>query len=143
MSVKANWHLADLDLPTADPMAISALQAAPVIELDGERAKITATLHASLKRESNYQRMFGLSCDMKWTVDGGDASLDRNPCRSCPHFTADDQEERSLLCLLGREQEDIIDAFYLTVAAAGLEDAFLAPYEAEFDSAHELAEAVL
>lgn len=142
MTVKANWHLAELDLPDDDPMAgISQLQSGRVLDLRKGSDALMEELKDTMRTEARYAQTFDLACEDKWTVDAD--QMARNPCVTCPLFTADDLNPRSLLCALGRRQESVIDSYLTAKTAEGMDGALLARYEDSFDAAAELAEALL
>ncbi len=150
MSVKANWHLEDLDLPESDPVAeIAQLTAAPAPVLDLSESNdslhselVAAQFQASVAREASLAFMLYQECDLKWTVQA-EGGGHRNPCRTCPLFCHDSSNPDSMLCNLGIQQEDLLDAFEEARRAEGLDGDMLRLMEGRFDAAHELAEAVL
>lgn len=146
MSVRANWFLAELELPDVDAAAqIAGLQSAPVLDLSGPgplaSAALAAEFAALVQREANYSKMFGHECDLKWTVESAEGA--RNPCRSCPLYCHDTGDPDSLLCKLGIEQENALDAFLGATGAEVLDRDMLRLVEGRFDAAQELAEALL
>ncbi len=148
MSVRANWHLEDLDLPDVDPAAeIAQILTAPALDLSDGNAKlysdlIAAQFQATVAREAGFAGVLYSECAMKWTVPTGDGTF-RNPCRTCPHFCHDSTHADSILCSLGVELENLLDAFEAARVAEGLDGDMLRTVEMRLDAAHELAEAVL
>lgn len=104
MSVKANWHLDALDaLEYEDPMQVG-------IRVDiRDRAALRTELSALVKKEASYAHTIKLDCPLKWTVSSADGTGSRNPCYTCPHYTSSDDDEMSLLCTMGRRQNDLLD----------------------------------
>lgn len=110
------------------------------IDLRKGSAEFLDDLKDTMRTETRYERTFDLACADKWTVDG---EIVRNPCRTCPQFTADPSNPRALLCALGRQQETIVDSYLAARSMEALDDALCASVEADFDAALELAEALL
>lgn len=149
MAVRANWHLEDLDLPDVDPAAgIAKIKAAPKVELssDGDTVlyseQLAAQFQSLVAREANFAAALYQECDLKWSVpvEGGGH---RNPCRTCPLFCHDSSHADSLLCNLGVEQENVLDAFLAARESEQIDAGLLRAVEQRFDAAHELAEALL
>lgn len=147
--VKANWHLEDLDLPEADAAAeMQAIIAAPKIELSSDAdtllhsEQLAAQFQVLVGREATFAGALYQECDLKWSVPVQGGGF-RNPCRTCPLFCHDSSHPDSLLCNLGVQQEDVLDAFLDAVAAEQLDASMLLLLEARLDAAHELAEALL
>lgn len=135
--VKANWHLASLDLDDDDPMQdISDIGTA--IDLTRTDAEISADIQQSFRIEHTLQKAHGVTCELK------DQTLDP-PCWSCPLFRSD-SSPAGRLCALGRKQADL-NHEAMTVArlrqdalAAELAETVVTPTYLE---ARELAEALL
>ncbi len=146
--IRANWHLEDLDLPDVDPQAqIAQLTAAPSLDLSSTNDAlhsqvIAAQFKAAVAREAGLSSVLYSDCALKWTVQTTEGTV-RNPCRTCPLFCHDASHPDSLLCNLGVEQEDLLDAFEEARRAEGLDQDMLRTIEGRFDAAHELAEALL
>lgn len=144
MPVKANWYLDALDLPVTPEVAaaeIGRLQSAPVVDLR-RSDQIAADFAASVEREATLAYSLYQECDLKWSVATDDGTM-RNPCRTCPLFCHDESHPDSMLCKLGLQQEDLLDAFALAQMSEGMDGDIIAAVERELDGAHELAEAVL
>lgn len=144
MSVRANWHLDALVLPVTSDVAaaeISQLQSAPRVDLRHSDT-IAASFQASVAKEARLAFSLYQECDLKWTVPSSDGAM-RNPCRTCPLFCHDESHPDSMLCKLGIEQEDLLDAFLSAVVVEGMDGDVIAAVERELDFAHELAEAAL
>lgn len=141
-TIRANWHLGDLDLPDEPAAAhILALQSMPTLDLRSSD-DIIAAFQATVLKEEGFASVLYQECDLKWSVLSADGSA-RNPCRTCPMFCTDKDDPDSLLCTLGREQEDLLDAYVAAKAMEGLDGEMLAVVERRFDAAAELAEALL
>lgn len=144
---QCNWHLDSLDVPEAsDPMAeIAELKSnAKVIDLSGDRAELTARFNKTMEKEAGYSYYSNLECHLKWTQPGPKYANDRNPCYDCPYYTEDHfNEARALLCALGREQNDLLDAMYALDALAALDAELARVHDAEIGASVELAAALL
>lgn len=149
-AVRADWHLGDLDVPEGDAhQEIAQLQSdATVIDLSKSEADLSGELAALLDKEGAYAHRSvdehgrALECHLKWQAHhvlmNPEGSLS---CYGCPHYTEDRQEARSLLCALGREQEDVLEALRGVQLAGSLEAEMAAAYGRDIDSCAELAEA--
>jgi len=148
VSGQCNWHLDSLVLPeTEDPMSeIEELKSeAKVIDLSGDRPELMNRLKKALDREAGFSYYAKLECDLKWTLPGPTGVVkDRNPCYDCPHYTEDHfNEARALLCSLGREQNDILDALYAFDAVEALDEELAKAHGVEVAASVELAAALL
>jgi hypothetical protein len=144
VSVRADWHLADLVLPEGDPMQeIAQLKSeATVIDVSRTSAVLLEELGETLAKENAYDHYSGLRCDLKWTAEGGE----RNPCRTCPHFEAKGSNPDSamdLLCALGLEQETILDEYHALRALEALDAELAVSYESDVAACEEMAAALL
>lgn len=143
MSVQANWHVGDLDLPEVDPLRqIQELKsAATMIDLTRSPAEIHADLRRLTAKEGRFDSQCDLRCDIKWEpthkLMGGDAKS----CYTCPHFTDSRDEGRTALCTLGRRQEDLIGVLTSVRASEALDAAYVAAVERDVNACEELAEA--
>lgn len=97
--VKANWHLASLDVDDDDPMQDIA-DMGTAIDLTRTDAEISLDIQRTMRMEHVLLSAHGTKCDIK------EAALDP-PCWSCPHFRSD-SSPAGRLCALGREQADLI-----------------------------------
>lgn len=145
---KCNWHLDSLELPeTGDPMAeIEELKSeAKVIDLGGDRPELMDRLVKAMDRENGFSVYANLECDLKWSMPGPTGiPKDRNPCYDCPHYTEDGEHHaRALLCALGREQNDILDALYAIDALKALDAELTVAHGVEVGASEELAAALL
>lgn len=110
--------------------AISELKSsAKVIDVERDEAEIFEEFKVLLTRESRLSSLSNLTCDLKWTADGGR----RNPCDSCEHYQARPTADNALavLCRLGRQQNALIDEMDAVKAAEKLDEALMAAYEAD------------
>jgi hypothetical protein len=98
VSIKAEWHLSELELGEGDPFDNVILSTGLTVDLTGSEADIYEGLKRTIDLES---RLFnrGITCDLK------DAGQD---CLACPKFTGDPGESRMPLCRLGRDQRTLI-----------------------------------
>lgn len=98
MSIKAEWRLAELDLPSDDPFDAVILSTGLTVDLTGNETEIHDGLRQTLNMEG---RLFnrGVTCDLK---DGG------QDCLTCHHFTSERTEARMPLCRLGRDQRVLL-----------------------------------
>lgn len=147
MSGGCNWHLDSLVLPeTEDPMSeIEELKSsAKVIDLSSGRPELMDRLKKTLDDEAGYSYYADLECSLKWTVPGPNGIKDRNPCYDCPHYTEDGEHHaRALLCSLGREQNDILDALYAIDSMKALDAQLAVAHGVEVAASEELAAALL
>lgn len=152
-AVRADWHLSDLDVAATtavDPRReIAQLQAeATVIDLSKSHSELTAELTVLTDKEAAYsarcvnEHGHPLECHLKWqqhhVLMNPEGTLS---CHGCPHYTEDRGLARSLVCALGREQEDIVEALRGLQLAESLEAEMAAAYGRDIDSCAELAEA--
>lgn len=139
-AVKANWHLAGLELPDEpdDPFEISAV--GQVIDLSSGAPELMRELRILQRRESQLYRE-GITCDLK---SGG------QDCRTCAECTDDPEDDTRFLCRVGKRQENAgeqLEAIELRKASAReLAEARLLPAidhaEAILPDLIELAEAM-
>lgn len=147
--VRANWHVGDLDLETGgDPMQeIAALTAgATVIDLSKSEAQLESELAETLTREGHYAaRSFGddgvtpLECALKWSdnhkIQNPEGSLS---CFTCPHYCGIKESAHSLICALGRQQEDTLTQLRALRLADSLDAELAVAYESEIEACAEL-----
>lgn len=132
--VKANWHLDALDaVGFEDPMQVGVM-----IDLRDE-ATLRRELNESVRQEASYAHTIGLECSLKWTASGDS----RNPCYTCPHYTTAEDEPISLLCALGRKQNDLLDALDAHRTRPSLDEELVTFYGDMIESGAELAEALV
>lgn len=150
-AVRADWHLEVLDAADVDTAAaeIAQLQSeATVIDLSKSEAELADELAVLIEKEAAYatrsvdEHGRALECHLKWqphhVLVNPEGTLS---CYGCPHFTEDRREARSLLCALGRQQEDVVEAQRGLRLADSLEAEMAAAYGHDIDSCAELAEA--
>jgi hypothetical protein len=135
MGVRANWHLASLELDDADPMQDIA-DIGSALDLTRPDAEIMTDIQSTLRIEHTIASVHGVTCDLK------DKAL-APPCWSCPHFTADNSP-MGRLCALGRRQADLeheaqmVSRIRNDAQARALAETYLTP---EVEEARSLAEA--
>lgn len=116
--VRADWHLGDLDVAGDPASEIAVLrESANVIDLTKSHAELSDELEILLVKEGQYAARSvdeagkPVECQLKWQphhlLVSETGTLN---CFNCPHHTEDRSQARSLVCALGREQEDIIEA---------------------------------
>lgn len=149
MGVRADWHVGDLDLETGgDPMQeIAALTTgATVIDLTKTEAELEADFAALLTKEGRYAAysfaddgVTPLECALKWSdghkIQNPEGSLS---CFTCPHFCGIKESAPSLICALGREQEDIVTQLRGLRLADSLDAELAVAYESEIEACAEL-----
>lgn len=150
MGVRADWHVGDLDLDAGgDPLQeIAALTAgATVIDLSKTEAELESAVQALLTKEGHYAaRSFAddgvtpLECALKWSgehkIVNPEGSLS---CFTCPHFCGIRESAHSLICSLGREQEEALTQLRGLRMADSLDEELVAAYEGEIEACAELA----
>ena len=150
MGVRADWHVDALDLDQGDdPMQeIAALTAgATVIDLTKTEAELESEFAELLTKEGHYAaRSKGddgvspLECSLKWSDDhkiqNPNGSLS---CFTCPHYCGIRESAHSLICALGREQEDVLAQLRGLRLADSLDDELAVAYESEIEACAELA----
>jgi hypothetical protein len=94
--VRANWHVAELDVATDDPFAVDVEEVGLPIRLDGERASLDRQL-VDLIRAEGVLFEAGITCSIK---DRSDTC-----CSACPLFKRDGR--LAPLCDVGRRQEQV------------------------------------
>lgn len=152
MSVRANWHLADLDSSGAEGDQFDIMDIADrVIELDSADG-----LHAQLSRLVHKEAHFydrGVRCDLKQN----DGRWSAPACNACPHHdghVADGADLVGIICRVGRQQEDLVTRLQrierrqlaeLTslAVASGVPQALDAALAANVPEAVDLAEALV
>lgn len=107
-SIRANWHVAELDLPDGDPMQeMSELKSTgSVIDLSATSADLQAKLHSYMRWENRVQAREGdQGCDLKWEpqhlLAGQGGSL---TCFNCPHA-----DTERVICKIGRSQCGLVE----------------------------------
>lgn len=106
MSVKANWHLADLKMDDRDPMDIR--QFATPIDIGGQEARLRGELAGSLRIEARKYNQ-GLFCELKLNKNWPDEWS----CRTCPERTEDHDDPMAVICSMSLRQIDIMDEIAL------------------------------
>jgi hypothetical protein len=151
-SIRANWHVADLDLPDGDPMQdMSELQsAATIFDLNVTASDLQDQLDAALRKEGRYFERSknndgsSLACDIKWShphmLAGEGGSL---TCYNCPHFTASNDDALSVICRLGREQCDLVEQLAGRRLADSLDTELAAAFARDLEASAELADFAL
>lgn len=114
--VKANWHLADLDVDDSDPLDIRQL--AKPINLSGTIPALERELQASLRIEGRKYAQ-GVYCELKFEEDWPNTFT----CRTCPKRTEDPDNPMFSVCTMSLRQMDIIEE--LQAARLGGQDAVL------------------
>lgn len=138
-SIRANWHVADLDLPDGDPMTeMSQLQSeGTVIDLTATGASLQSSLQAQLRLEGRVTNR-GDGCELKWedrhVLQGGGSFS----CYTCPHFS----DER-LICRVGRKQMDLIEQLAALRIVDSLETEIAAAHARHIEECVELADFAL
>lgn len=150
-AIRADWHLAELDAldVAAAGAEIAELQSvATVIDLSKSEAELTEEFRALVREEGLYaaratdEHGAPLECRLKWQdhhllmSEKGTLS-----CYGCPHHTADRREARSVLCALGRRQEDVLETIRGVRLADSLEAELAAAFARDIDACAELAAA--
>lgn len=101
MSVRANWNLADLDVPDSDPM--QDISNGKLIDLTRTEAQIQADIAESLSAEEYLWRVPKIRCPMKQE----DTPITQTPpCATCPEYDPDGPIGR--LCKVGVRQVDLL-----------------------------------
>ncbi len=149
MSLRANWHLGAIDDLTAasgDPMADIAelAEVGQVVDLSRSEAELVEELEGSLTHEGRFwEYADGLECKLKWlpehVLQGGTG----NSCFTCPHYTEDRDDPRSLICKLGRQQEQLVEGIDAVRTADAIDWAMVTAFESDLSSTEEMAEALL
>lgn len=135
--VRANWHLASLDLDDDDPMQDIA-DIGRAVDLTRTDEEIIQDLQSTMRIEHTLQKVHGTTCSIK-------AEAVQPPCWTCPHFRAD-SSPAGRLCQLGRKQADLEHEARSTsrirtdALARELAEVYLTPEHAE---GRELAAALL
>lgn len=102
--IRADWHLAALDLPDDGDDPFDIAEVATVIDLSGAVPRISEELKLLERREARHNRN-GVTCSMR---QGG------QDCRSCPDFTEDPFDPVHFLCRIGRRQEELADEWEMS-----------------------------
>jgi hypothetical protein len=95
VSVRAQWHLADLAVDQdddSDPMS-DLLNMAKPIDLSEDRASLNERLQSLIQQEARVAEQTGVECDIKY--DAG------HSCLTCPQFTADPDDRMFSVCRIG------------------------------------------
>lgn len=134
MSVRANWHLADLQAADdADPMS-DLLNMAKPIDLSQDHARLNAELKSLIRAESSIWERTGIDCELKFQP-GWD-------CRTCPHRRKSPKDGTPFdICQIGVHQNEILEQMRLHDEITELEEAALQRVLAE--ECDELAEYAL
>lgn len=135
MSVRAQWHLADLAFDAdgdSDPMS-DLLNMAKPIDLSEDRASLNERLQSLIQQEARVAEQTGVECDIKY--DAG------HSCLTCPQFTADPDDRMFSVCRIGREQFTILDQLERHKEIEEIEE--IALQRMLEDECDELAEALL
>jgi hypothetical protein len=106
VSVKANWHLAKLEMDDQDPMDIR--QFATPIDVGGQEARLHRELAASLRIEARKYEA-GVSCELKSEHNWPDEWS----CRTCPERTEDHDDPLAIICSMSMRQIDILEEIAL------------------------------
>lgn len=148
--VRADWHfdaleqaLADAD--SSDPAGeIAQLKSeGTVIHLTRTMEEILADLHDTLDHEGRYAENVKLECPLKWRKDHALMGGHGNSCYRCPSYTEDKQTPRSLLCTIGRRQEDLCEEMRTVQAPQFLDRELVTAHCRRVDAGQELADALL
>lgn len=134
--------MADEDLDPAQQIA-QLKSKGTRLDLTRPIEEIQAELHASLVHEGRYAENANLECSLK--LDSGHAIWGgkANSCYTCPHYTEDRNVARSLLCALGRRQEDLLAEMRMVLAPEMLDKELVREYVRAIEPGAELAEAML
>lgn len=97
MSVRTQWHLAELAESDDDPFGSVVYSTGIDIDLTASPDELAEAFKRLLLREGRMAQR-GLTCELK---DKG------QNCLSCPAATLDASEDRSRLCRLGKDQATI------------------------------------
>ena len=104
--VRAVWELAAA-MDKADPFGSVVYSTGIEIDLNAPEDELFGLIGKLLRRESSLFNR-GITCDLK---DGG------QDCLHCPAATLDPDDQRSVLCRLGKDQRTVEGRYYETVAA--------------------------
>lgn len=147
--VRADWHVDALEQALAkddtDPMSeIAQLKSdGKIIDLTRSVAEIQADLKDTLNHEGRYAEYAHLECPLKVAPDHVLMGGQGNSCYRCPQYTEDREYPRSLLCALGRRQEDLCEEMDRAQAPQLLDRALTDAHCRRLDAAQELADALL
>jgi hypothetical protein len=152
-AVRADWHLSaldDVDQETAVAEIAQLQSEAAVIDLSRSEAELTDELAALVTKEGLYaarsvdEHGKPLECALKWqdhhVLMNDEGTLS---CFNCPFYTESKMEARSLICALGREQEDVTEALRGLKIADSLDAELAAAYGRDIEAYSELAELAL
>lgn len=153
-AARCNWHIGDLGLPDdTDPLQeISQLQStAATIDLTVSEADLFEMLEDLIDHEGRYflyskdeDGVTPLQCELKWTpqhiISSASGSLN---CYNCPHHEGDKAKAKSLICALGRRQQNVVEQIRGLRIADSLEAELVAAYARDIEESAELAEFVL
>lgn len=151
---RCNWHIGDLGLPDdTDPLQeIRQLQSsAEVIDLSVTEDDLMEMLDRLIDHEGRYFQnskaddgVSPLQCELKWeehhVIMRPTGSLS---CFNCPHYEGDKTKAMSLVCNLGRQQQNVIEQIRGLRIAESLEMELVAAYERDIEASAELAEFAL
>lgn len=98
MSVRADWHLADLLDKGEDPFGAVIYSSGLQVDLDGSEEDLVSALQKALAMEGRLDAI-GLSCPLK------DAGQD---CLSCREATMDTAAPLTRLCEIGKDQQTLV-----------------------------------
>jgi hypothetical protein len=143
-SIRANWHVGDLNLPDSDPLQeMHELESsATVIDLTTTEAELRANLQTYLRWEGRVQSRGNgeQGCELKWQpqhmLAGQGGSL---TCFNCPHA---DPEER-VICKIGRSQCALVEEIAGLKIADKLDAVIGAAHARAFAASAELADYAL
>jgi hypothetical protein len=142
-SIRANWHVAELDLPVGDPMQeMTELKSAgQVIDLTETRAELQAKLQPLIRWEARVDAREGnQGCDLKWEpqhmLAGQGGSL---TCFNCPNADPDNR----VICKIGRSQCGLIERIAGLKIADSLDAIVGAAHARAFAASAELADYAL
>jgi hypothetical protein len=150
-NVRADWHFDALEQALADADSDPASEIAQlksegtVIDLTPTRtlAEVQGDLNALLKSEGRYAEYAHLECPLKWDKGHKLMGGQSNSCYRCPEYTENREHARSLLCSLGRQQEDLCEEMTQVLVPRKLDLELVAAHCRRIDAGQELADALL
>lgn len=98
MSVKADWHLADLLDKAEDPFEAVIYSSGLQVDLNGSEEELADALGRALKIEGRLDAI-GLTCPLK---DAG------QECLTCRQSSADPGVALTRLCEIGKDQQTLV-----------------------------------
>jgi hypothetical protein len=143
----ADWHLGDLDdlsdFNLGDPMEqIRQLQSeGTLVDLNRSAPDVSADLQRSILKEGRMSSQAGIECDLKWEPGHYLMGGSETSCRTCPFFTENPERPLSVLCRIGREQEDLVSELHVIQGNGSLDDELWAAYSRDMDAVEELVQA--